>query len=60
LPDHYTPISVRTHTADPIFFAMYGTGVTKDEVTAFTEAEIKKSTLSLRSGSELMKYFIGT
>jgi 2,3-bisphosphoglycerate-independent phosphoglycerate mutase len=25
--DHYTPITVRTHTTEPIPFAMYGTGI---------------------------------
>ena len=58
LPDHYTPIKLRTHTADPIFFAMYGKGIKKNEISAFNEKSIKGSTFTFKSGSELMEYFI--
>jgi len=58
LPDHYTPVKVRTHTPEPIFFAMYGTGIEKDQVETFTEKSINESSFVLRSGSELMECFI--
>jgi len=37
LPDHPTPIRLKTHTADPVPFAVYGKG--RDETRAFSERE---------------------
>jgi 2,3-bisphosphoglycerate-independent phosphoglycerate mutase len=37
LPDHPTPIRVRTHTPDPVPFAVLGKG--RDDCTAFSERE---------------------
>jgi 2,3-bisphosphoglycerate-independent phosphoglycerate mutase len=37
LPDHPTPIRLKTHTADPVPFAVYGKG--RDESRAFSERE---------------------
>ncbi|MCG7854877.1 MAG: cofactor-independent phosphoglycerate mutase [Methanoregulaceae archaeon] len=37
LPDHPTPIRLKTHTADPVPFAMCGKG--RDETRAFSERE---------------------
>ncbi|MDD3089553.1 MAG: cofactor-independent phosphoglycerate mutase [Candidatus Omnitrophica bacterium] len=36
LPDHPTPIKLRTHTSDPVPFAMAGKGIEPDDVTIFT------------------------
>ncbi|MFH1046342.1 MAG: cofactor-independent phosphoglycerate mutase [Candidatus Omnitrophota bacterium] len=58
LPDHYTPVSLRTHTAEPVFFCLYGQGVAKDEVRAFNEAAARESRLNFPKGSELMDYLI--
>ncbi|HJJ56357.1 MAG TPA: cofactor-independent phosphoglycerate mutase [Methanocorpusculum sp.] len=40
MPDHYTPISIKTHTRDPVPFAVYGLSDEKDAVTKYTEKEI--------------------
>jgi len=45
LPDHPTPIRCRTHTADPVPFAVLGKG--KDEVRAFSEPEARKGSFGL-------------
>ena len=37
LPDHATPVILRTHTRDPIPFLIYGSGVHPGGVTLFTE-----------------------
>jgi 2,3-bisphosphoglycerate-independent phosphoglycerate mutase len=37
LPDHPTPVRLKTHTADPVPFAVYGKG--RDETRAFSERE---------------------
>lgn len=58
LADHYTPIKVKTHTADPVFFAIYGEGVQRGQVGAFNEVEAAGSKFTLPKASELMNYFI--
>lgn len=58
LPDHYTPISLRSHTDDPIFFAICGEGIRPDEIKAFNERAAKESRLKFDRGHELMEYFI--
>ena len=58
LPDHYTPIAVRTHTAEPILFAIFGQGVPKDEIPAFNESAARQSKLNFPQGWQLMDYFV--
>jgi len=58
LPDHPTPIRLRTHTADPVPFCMAGTGVVPDQADAFTEQAGRASHLSIDPGHELMEYFL--
>lgn len=40
LPDHPTPVKVRTHVAEPVPFAMYG--ARRDDVKVFTERSCRK------------------
>jgi 2,3-bisphosphoglycerate-independent phosphoglycerate mutase len=42
VPDHPTPITVRTHTADPVPFVMYGTGISNSEIDVYSERILKK------------------
>jgi 2,3-bisphosphoglycerate-independent phosphoglycerate mutase len=58
LPDHPTPIRIKTHTADPVPFAMAGTGIGPDEAEAFTENIAAESDLYIDHGHELMEYFL--
>lgn len=58
LADHYTPIKVRTHTQDPVFFAIYGEGIDKDDISGFNEAAAAKSEFVIPRASDLMEYFI--
>lgn len=58
LPDHYTPISLRTHTSEPIFFALHGQEVKKDKICAFSESAARESKLNFSQGWQLMNYFI--
>ncbi|MFT7538802.1 MAG: 2,3-bisphosphoglycerate-independent phosphoglycerate mutase, partial [Lysobacterales bacterium] len=37
LPDHPTPVSLRTHTSDPVPFLMYGKGITADPAETLSE-----------------------
>jgi len=58
LPDHYTPLSLRTHASDPVPFAMCGTGVAKEGQDAFCERMVGLSTREFKRGFELMDFFL--
>lgn len=58
LPDHATPISVRTHVADPILFGIFGDGITGRGFAKFSEKEADKSDLIVDKGHTLMDMFI--
>jgi len=52
LPDHPTPIRCRTHTADPVPFAVLGKG--KDGVKGFSEREARKGSFGLMEGAAFL------
>ena len=55
LPDHPTPISIKTHTQDPIPFAIYRTdNKESDGVQTFDEDSAKKGSLGLVKASNLI------
>ena len=56
LPDHPTPIPLRTHTADPVPFAIYGHGA--DSVPAFDERSAAGGSYGVRIGSDLVRLMI--
>ncbi len=56
--DHPTPLSIRTHTAEPVFFAVHGKGIGKDNVAAFNEKSAQESSWGFEEGHKLMEYFI--
>jgi 2,3-bisphosphoglycerate-independent phosphoglycerate mutase len=59
LPDHPTPISLKTHTGDPIPFAVYRTDkADPDETEAFDEESVKKGSLGLVKASDLIGMLI--
>jgi 2,3-bisphosphoglycerate-independent phosphoglycerate mutase len=58
LPDHPTPIHLRTHTAEPVPFAWCGPGLSKGGAAAFSEREAAASDLSIEPGYQLMERFI--
>jgi 2,3-bisphosphoglycerate-independent phosphoglycerate mutase len=58
MPDHATPLSLRTHTADSVCFAMYGKGILACGLGGFNEAEAKKSQIQLDDASVLMDRLI--
>lgn len=51
LPDHPTPIRCKTHTADPIPFAILGKG--RDDVQAFSEREAARGSYGLMQAPDL-------
>ncbi|MFB3891461.1 MAG: cofactor-independent phosphoglycerate mutase [Phycisphaerae bacterium] len=58
MPDHPTPCSVRTHTADPVPFAIAGARVSSIKQSPFTEAAAAEGDLQVERGHELMEYFL--
>jgi 2,3-bisphosphoglycerate-independent phosphoglycerate mutase len=58
MPDHATPISLKTHTADAVCFALFGQGITGRGFLNYSEREAEKADLYFEKGYELMDYFI--
>jgi 2,3-bisphosphoglycerate-independent phosphoglycerate mutase len=54
MPDHATPISIKTHSRDPVPFAMVGEGIAPDSVNRFDEAEAKRGGFGLTDATSLM------
>jgi 2,3-bisphosphoglycerate-independent phosphoglycerate mutase len=52
LPDHPTPIRCKTHTADPVPFAVLGKG--RDDVAALSEREAKGGSFGLLQAPEFL------
>ncbi|MDY6892196.1 MAG: cofactor-independent phosphoglycerate mutase [Chloroflexota bacterium] len=59
LPDHPTPIEVRTHTAEPIPFVLWGPGFQNTGAHAFSEAEAKRTGVFIEDGHTIMRRLIG-
>ena len=58
-PDHSTPCKVKTHTADPVPFALAGEGIETDAVEKLTERAAAAGGLVVKPGYELMKMLLG-
>lgn len=58
LPDHLTPVRTCAHSADPVPFAMMGTGVTGVVQLPFSEPNAQKSGFHITNGYEMMEYFL--
>ncbi len=60
LSDHATPLSLRTHTNDPVPVAIYDSRNMNKTDNAFSEACAKDSGICIDPGWKLMEYFLGT
>ncbi|MBI5680738.1 MAG: cofactor-independent phosphoglycerate mutase [Methanobacterium sp.] len=58
LPDHATPIEVKTHTMDPIPYAMFSTKGDNDDVSQYNEFSAKMGSLGTVEGHKFMKNFL--
>lgn len=58
LPDHPTPVRHGAHSAEPVPFAMAGTGVTGILHLGFGESNAARSGFRIDNGYELMEYFL--
>ena len=61
LPDHPTPLSVRTHTADPVPYVIYSNedGDLSAHGKRFDEVSASRSGISIEKGFELIERFFG-
>lgn len=59
LPDHPTPLSLRTHTSDPVPFLIYSKAkTTKSGINGYDEDQASKTGLVFKEGHKLMDYFL--
>ena len=63
LPDHFTPISIKTHSEEPVPFALYRSRATEKKNSrknrAYSENICRmKNILVFEKGYKLMDYFI--
>jgi len=58
LPDHATPISLKTHTSDTVLFGIFGKDVIGRGFSGYSEKEAAKSEIYFENGYELMNYLI--
>jgi 2,3-bisphosphoglycerate-independent phosphoglycerate mutase len=59
MPDHPTPIPVRTHTGDPVPFLLWGPGFIPNGAKGFTEAEAKITGFFIEEGYKIMERLLG-
>ena len=59
LPDHPTPISIKTHTREPVPFAIYSSVESADYVDRYDEFAAKEGIFGLVEGHRLMSLLIG-
>ena len=59
LPDHPTPICLKTHTSDPVPFLIYRSNDEKNSgVSTFCEETAEKTGLYIEPGCTLMNRFL--
>lgn len=59
MPDHPTPIEIRTHNGDPVPFLLWGEGFSSNGGSRFTETEAVKTGLSIDPAYTIMKMLTG-
>lgn len=58
MPDHATPVATRAHSAEPVPYAMAGTGIKGILNKPFSEQNAAESGFRIEQGHELMEYFL--
>ncbi len=58
LPDHPTPVKLRTHTIDPVPFMIYSSDEVTDGVSSFTEKACEDTGYYLSEGHKLLTLLI--
>lgn len=58
LPDHPTPIALRTHTSDPVPYMLFDSTNHGSRMWHYNEREAVASGIDMPSGAALMEYFL--
>ncbi len=58
LPDHPTPCSLRTHTAEPVPFCIWHRGIAPDTVQTFDEQAAQQGAYGLLKGDQFIQEFM--
>ncbi len=58
LPDHPTPLCIRTHSSDPVPFLIYDSTVDTEGVASFSEASAATTGLYIPNGYTLLEHMI--
>ena len=58
MPDHPTPVAIKTHVAEPVPFVMWGAGVPANGARAFTEKEARATDFAVAPGHLLLQRFL--
>ena len=58
LPDHPTPIALKTHVREPVPIALYGTDVAPDTGQTFDETVRERGSLDIQNGTEIMRLLL--
>ena len=56
VPDHATPLTVRTHTSDTVCFGLVGEGITHNGFQHLSEQEAKASQVKFSTAAELIEH----
>ena len=59
MPDHPTPISLRTHTGDEVPYLLYQSSCVQDNKWRYNEREAAQSGHRVAKGCEMIDYLIG-
>ena len=59
MPDHPTPITLRTHSADPVPFLLWGNGIDPNGAGRYTEPEAARTGLFIEKGYKIMGELLG-
>ncbi len=59
MPDHPTPIALKTHVGEPVPFVVSGPGIESSGGSAFTESDAEKTGLVVDPGREVMDLLLG-
>jgi len=58
LPDHPTPLSIRTHTAEPVPYVIAGSGTAKATGQTYSESAAAATGIMVPDGPSLMRKFL--
>lgn len=60
LPDHPTPIAIKTHVGESVPFLLWGAGIASNGAASYDEIEAQNTGLIVDPGHGLMSWLLGT